>query len=162
MLFNIRILYHVIKEVHCPIEGLTDAGDVLEPLGAAVVLIDFVDGKAGCCNWKSCQYTHGYQDVEHSLNTAKKKKKIIRTIRLSVSYVHASWTVINQLYSWERYCSLLGFFWIAVKTNEPIYFDVPDFFENWERVAHFLVLSPMIINIPCWDPTHLNNWSGEQ
>lgn len=45
-----RRFYHVIKEVNSPVEGLTDASYVLEPLGAAVVLVHFIDGKAGCCD----------------------------------------------------------------------------------------------------------------
>lgn len=64
------------------------------------------------------------------------KKKIIQTIGLS--YAHTSWSIINQKYSWGRYCSLLCFVWTAVKTNEPIYWDVPELFENClKRVAHF-------------------------
>lgn len=70
---HIRRCYHVVKEVHSPVEGLADACDVLEPLGAAVELADFIDGKAGGCDRKTCQHTHNHQDLEESLNTARRK-----------------------------------------------------------------------------------------
>lgn len=63
--------YHVIKEVDCPIEGLANACDVLEPLGSAVVLTDFIDGKAGSCDGVPCQHTYSHEDLEQSLDAAK-------------------------------------------------------------------------------------------
>lgn len=69
----VRRCYHVIKEVHSPVERLADASDVLEPLGPAVVLVDFVDGKAGCRDRKTRQHTHSHKDLEHSLDTVKNK-----------------------------------------------------------------------------------------
>lgn len=63
--------YHVVKEVHCPVEGLANACDVLEPFGPADVLTDFIDGKAGSCDWVACQHTYSHKDLEHSLDAAK-------------------------------------------------------------------------------------------
>lgn len=56
----IRRCYHVIKEVHSPIEGLADTRNVLEPLGPAVVLVDFIDGKAGCRDGIARQHTYSH------------------------------------------------------------------------------------------------------
>lgn len=64
--------YHVIKEVHSPVEGLADARDVLQPLGAAVVLADFIDGEAGRRNGVTRHHTYSHQELEHSLDAARK------------------------------------------------------------------------------------------
>lgn len=63
--------YHVIKEVDGPIEGLANACDVLEPLGSAVVLTDFIDGKAGRCDGVPCQHAYSHEDLEQSLDAVK-------------------------------------------------------------------------------------------
>lgn len=63
--------YHVIKEVDCPIEGLANACDVLEPLGSAVVLTDFIDGKAGSCDGVPCQHAYSHEDLKQSLDAVK-------------------------------------------------------------------------------------------
>lgn len=70
---EIRRCYHVIEEVDGPVEGLADACDVLQPLGATVVLTDFVDGETCSGDGVTRQHAHSHKDVEHSLNTAGRK-----------------------------------------------------------------------------------------
>lgn len=70
---TIKRRYHVIKEVNSPVEGLTDAGDVLEPLGTAVVLVDFINGKAGHCDGITRQHTDRHEELEHSLDAVEKQ-----------------------------------------------------------------------------------------
>lgn len=67
--------YHVINEVHGPIEGFADACDVLEPFGPAAVLTDFIDGKAGSCDGVACQHAYSHEDLQHSLDTVEIKTK---------------------------------------------------------------------------------------
>lgn len=68
-----RWLYHVVEEVDGPVEGLANAGDMLEPLGAAVVLVDLVDGEAGRGDGEARQHAHAHQDVEDPLDAAGRK-----------------------------------------------------------------------------------------
>lgn len=65
--------YHVVEEVDGPVEGLADAGNVLEPLGAAVVLADLVDGEAGGGDGEARQHAQAHQDVEDPLDAAGRK-----------------------------------------------------------------------------------------
>lgn len=65
--------YHVVKEVNGPVEGLADARDVLQPLGAAVLLADDVDGEAGCCDGVACDHTYGHEDLEDGHGAVKTK-----------------------------------------------------------------------------------------
>lgn len=65
--------YHVIEEVDGPVEGLADAGNVLEPLGATVVLIDLVDGEAGGGDGEARQHAHAHQDVKDPFDAAGRK-----------------------------------------------------------------------------------------
>ena len=69
---GVRGCYHVVKEVHSPVEGLTDASDVLQPLGATVVLADFIDGEAGRRDGVTCHHTYSHEELEHSLDTVRK------------------------------------------------------------------------------------------
>lgn len=65
--------YHVVEEVDGPVEGLADAGDVLEPLGATAVLADLIDGKAGGGDGEARQHAQAHQDVKDPLNAVGKK-----------------------------------------------------------------------------------------
>lgn len=65
--------YHVVEEVDGPIEGLADAGNVLESLGATVVLVDLVDGEAGGGDGEARQHAQAHQDVEDPLDAAGRK-----------------------------------------------------------------------------------------
>lgn len=108
-----RRCYHVIEKVHSPVERLADTGDVLEPLWAAVVLFDFIDGKTGCCDWVTRQHTYSHKHLEQSLNTVRKEIGKISQSRYLVNYLPPG---IFPLYTLLMFCWFLFFLLFSVHT----------------------------------------------
>lgn len=82
--------YHVVEEVDNPVDRLADASDVLEHLGSALVLVDFIDGETGCGYWVADHHTHRNEDLKHSLYAVGRQYIIIRAsvIRSIFIYLH--------------------------------------------------------------------------